>query len=110
MNALQKQRYIYFATAKDDAEGRIKIGCSYLPARRLEALSIWSPYPVTIIAVAPGDFTIERQLHDYFHADRLHREWFCSSPALLFVINQMSSGVPFGEAVARLEGQKARAA
>lgn len=106
MKQLRKQRYIYFARAVGDDQQRIKIGCSYLPTRRLVELAVWSPYAIEIIAVAPGDFTTERQLHDYFWVDRLHREWFRTSPALLFVINQMAAGVSFEMAVHRLE-QKA---
>lgn len=104
---LQKQRYIYFIRAIGDAEGRIKIGCSYKPASRLAKIGIWSPYPLEVIAVAPGDFSVERKLHTYFWVDRLHREWFRSSPALVFVMNQMAAGVPFADAVARLEQRAA---
>jgi len=101
MNRLAKRHYIYFAQAQDDGQGRIKIGCSYRPAKRLEALSIWSPYPIKIIAVAVGDFAVERQLHAHFAADRLHREWFRYSSELMDVIHRMSRGATFEEATAQ---------
>ena len=94
MKQLTKKRYVYFIRAVDSPDGRIKIGCSYKPIRRLLALAAWSSYPLEVIAVAPGDFSTERSLHDFFAADRLHSEWFRSSPELLGVIEDMSRGVP----------------
>lgn len=109
MNKLQKQRYVYFMRSTC-AEGRIKIGCSYKPASRLPQIGLWSPYALEVMAVAPGDFETERALHSYFAADRLHREWFRSSPELLFVIDQMSRGASLSEAVWAYDRSLARAA
>lgn len=109
MKDLQKKRYVYFARPVG-ADGRIKIGCSYKPASRLVALSVWCAYPVEIVAVAAGGFDVERSLHSYFAADRLHREWFRSSPELLFVIDQMSRGRTLSEAVWDYDRSLARAA
>jgi hypothetical protein len=109
MKDLQKKHYVYFLRSTC-SEGRIKIGCSYKPASRLTALGAWSPYELELIAVAPGGFDTERALHAYFAADRLHREWFRSSPELLFVIDQMSKGKPLSEAVWEYSRSLSRAA
>jgi hypothetical protein len=106
MKQLTKKRYVYFLRPIG-ADGRIKIGCSYKPASRLVSLSVWACYPLELVAVAPGDFSTERALHDYFAADRLHHEWFRSSPELLKVIDLMSRGVPFSEAIAALHVRRA---
>lgn len=98
MKSLQKQRYVYFLRSTC-SEGRIKIGCSYKPINRLLALSVWGAYPLEVVAVAPGDFSTERALHEYFAADRLHREWFRSSPELLAVIDAMAHGVSVSDAL-----------
>jgi hypothetical protein len=96
---LTKQRYVYFMRPIG-GDGRIKIGCSYVPARRLVELARHSAYLTELVAVAPGDFSTERALHDFFAADRLHSEWFRSSPELLRVIDLMSRGVSFADATA----------
>lgn len=88
-------------------DGPIKIGCSYLPARRLIALSHWSPFDLEIIAVAPGDFATERALHDHFKADLTRREWFRSSPELLACIRALSAGASLETALAARPMQRA---
>lgn len=107
MKQLTKSRYVYFIRCLDAGEQRIKIGCSYKPANRLVHIGAWSPYPLELIATAAGDFDTERALHDYFAADRLHREWFRSSPELLAVIDYMSWGDTFAEAVTKLQMRSA---
>ncbi len=111
MKDLQKQRYVYFIRSTC-SEGRIKIGCSYKPASRLVQAGYggWTAYPLELVAVAPGDFATERALHSYFAADRLHHEWFRSSPEMLFVIDQMSRGATLSEAVWAYDRSLARAA
>lgn len=91
-------RYIYFMRPIG-ADGRIKIGCSYKPARRLVAISVYSPYPLEIIGVGEGDMSDEKMLHEFFAADRLHSEWFRSSPELLEVIDLMGRDRSAAEAL-----------
>ena len=91
MRDKSKPRYIYFAQTVETTDGRVKIGCSYKPAARLVALAVWSAYPIRIIAVAPGDFSDEKALHEFFADDRLHGEWFRCSAELLAVIDLMST-------------------
>lgn len=99
-------RYIYFMRPIG-ADGRIKIGCSYLPARRLLAISIWSPYQLEIIGVGEGNLSDEKMLHEFFAADRLHSEWFRSSPELLEVIDLMGRDRSAAEAIVTVSRQVA---
>lgn len=105
--AQEKRRYVYFAQTVEPTDGRVKIGCSYQPASRLIALAVWSAYPIKIVAVAPGDFSTERRLHEFFAADRLHNEWFRCSPALLTVMKLLSERVPVEEALAAVSMRQA---
>lgn len=92
-----KERSIYFMKPVALA-GPIKIGCSYLPNSRLVALSVWSPFELEIIASVPGDFTLERKLHNLFAESRTHREWFRPTKALLSGIAALRAGVPVNDA------------
>jgi len=105
-----KQRYIYFARPIG-GDGRIKIGCSYNPAKRLVALASWSAYPIEIIAVAAGGFADEKMLHQFFADDRLHCEWFRASDDLHFVIEAMSRArLSASDAIAALPSRRKAAA
>lgn len=99
-------RYVYFMRPIG-GDGRIKIGCSYKPAARLLALSVWTAYPLEFVGVAKGSFDAEHLLHDYFHADRLHGEWFRSSPELLAVIKMMGLGASASDALDALNQRTA---
>jgi len=57
-------------------DGPIKIGCSRIPADRLLALNIWSPFPLEIIGSTPGSWKDERFLHKCFSHLHTHSEWF----------------------------------
>lgn len=76
---------IYFLKPVD-AEGPIKIGCSKLPEKRIRQIEIWSPQLLEIVVVVPGDHREESVLHQMFGDDRLHGEWFNTSPRLRDVI------------------------
>lgn len=80
-------------------DGPIKIGCSSVPEQRLIALSVWSPYPLEVIATAPGTFKLETKLHESFADAHSHREWFRAIPRLLDALEKIKSGVPLEEAV-----------
>lgn len=106
MKQLTKSRYVYFVRPIG-GDGRIKIGCSYIPAHRLVQLGQWSPYELELIGAVAGDFAIERALHQYFAADRIHHEWFRSSAALLSVIDAMKAGATLSGAIASIEMRRA---
>lgn len=57
--------------------GQIKIGVSENPTRRARELGI------TLLRVMPGDTSVERSLHKRFRSDRIDREWFMPSSAVL---------------------------
>ncbi len=109
MKDRSKSRYIYFAKPKD-LDGPIKIGCSYRPAARLVALAIWSPFPLEIIAVAPGDFATERALHERFADELFHNEWFHASPRLRAVCAALRQNVPLATALRLADEPDAEAA
>lgn len=94
-------RYIYFMRPIG-ADGRIKIGCSYKPARRLVTIAAHSPYELEIIGVGKGNIADEQLLHDYFAADRLHSEWFRASDELHQVIALMALGLSASDALDQL--------
>lgn len=94
-------RFVYFMKPVG-MDGPIKIGCSNIPALRLEELAVWSPFPLEIIATTPGRQSDERFLHGCFAYCHLHREWFQPSPLLLETINSISTGTTIAELRLRL--------
>lgn len=67
--------------------GPIKIGCSKLPALRLETLTTWSPVRLELICSVPGTHKDERTLHGMFAKHHVHGEWFGASKDLLALID-----------------------
>lgn len=56
--------------------GRIKLGSSSSPERRLATFSAQSPRPLRLIAKWPGSTRDEQAIHRRFRAYRTHNEWF----------------------------------
>lgn len=81
-------KHIYFMRPIG-MEGPVKIGCSIMPEKRLKSLDIWSPFPLEIIATAPGTHCNERSVHWHLQEDRLHGEWFRWSPRLRSLISHV---------------------
>lgn len=73
-------------------EGPVKIGCSALPERRLIDLTIWSPFPLEIVASLPGNEDLEWRFHAAFASDRSHSEWFHGSARLTAVMAAVANG------------------
>lgn len=67
--------------------GPIKIGCSKLPALRLETLTTWSPVRLELICSVPGSHKDEHTLHGMFARHHVHGEWFGASKELLALID-----------------------
>lgn len=86
------KRFIYVLRPVG-AEGPLKIGCSCWPWGRLKTLAAWSPVPLELAAMAPGDFALEERLHAKFEHLRLHGEWFRAEPELLKAVEALARGV-----------------
>jgi hypothetical protein len=84
-------RHVYFIKPVG-MSGPIKIGVSVNPAARLADLQPCSPVPLEIVAQMPGDFTVERSLHEAFRDHHSHGEWFRVSVGLLRVIDEVNAG------------------
>lgn len=79
--------------------GPVKIGCSADPPKRLLELSTWSPFPLEIVAMADGDFKIERNVHCCFADTHSHREWFHASDRLTAIMARIANGATIAEAI-----------
>lgn len=90
--------FIYFLRPIGQV-GPIKIGCSSHPKNRLEGLMSWAPIPLEIIATIPGDFDLEKNIHECFAEDFSHHEWFHASDRVADFVGKVAAGVPVEEAV-----------
>lgn len=63
---------VYFV----ECTGRIKVGFSRNPKRRMSDLATSAPGPLTLIATIDGTFQLERAIHKQISAHRVSREWF----------------------------------
>lgn len=95
-------KQIYFLR-RADGTGPIKIGCSAYPSARFYQLEMDLRVKFTALAVAPGDFATEGNLHRKFAAHRQAMdlcpnrphvggptEWFSPAPELLAYIDEVS--------------------
>lgn len=84
-------RNIYFLRPVGMA-GPIKIGCSQYPKGRLQSIAAWSPFPLEIVAITPGDFRLERRLHGLFAKHHQRCEWFTATPELVALVEHVAAG------------------
>lgn len=98
---MSARTYIYFIAPIGG--GPIKIGCSACPPNRLDQLMAWSPYPLEILATAPGTMNDERAIHSAFLKHWAQREWFRSAPEIYALINEVRAT---GEIPAAFKGTK----
>lgn len=118
-------RYIYFAKCVD-RPSPIKIGCSSGPAARVKQLGFDLAAEVSILAQAPGDFTLERNLHHKFRHLRAdcparqdrpnvpgRTEWFTPTDELLAFIERVNRtgriSLPQGERLELIFAARRRA-
>lgn len=73
-------QFIYFVEA--EGCGRLKIGFSKTPERRIADLRTMGGAPINVLAVVYGCQKTERRLHECFKAERQHGEWFAISERL----------------------------
>lgn len=75
-----KESFVYFIEAV--GLGKIKIGVSRNPQKRLVELSTGSPVPLKLLATIPGDVRREKELHAKFGHARVDGEWFYATSEL----------------------------
>jgi len=80
--------FVYFVT---DGEA-IKIGKANNPKVRLSGLQTSTHKPLTILAVTPGNETLEREFHRVFHSKRLRGEWFEDCVDVRALVDDINSG------------------
>lgn len=72
--------YIYFVEAV--GAGRIKIGFSANPEKRIRGLTTSSAHELKTLKVIEGELAQERSIHRRFAHLRTHLEWFQDAPEL----------------------------
>lgn len=82
-------KHIYFIRPVN-MSGPIKIGTSKEPDGRVNAVGLWSPIKLELVASAPGSFSEETYLHRLFAKHRMHGEWFLWSPDLQELIDYVA--------------------
>jgi hypothetical protein len=78
--------YVYFIQA--DADGPIKIGTAYNLRYRLSSLLSGTWHDLRLVGWVVGSRKTEKNLHKQFAADRIKREWFKSSDAIVSFIRE----------------------
>lgn len=79
---------VYFVAAP----GRIKIGFTRNPEKRLIALRRADMEELTVVAIVDGYRSLEKKLHGLLQAHRLRGEWFVDCPEVREVINDAVAG------------------
>lgn len=77
-------RRVYFMEAV--GSGYIKIGISGTSGLRINQLQTGCPFPLQLLAEAPGGLTLEQGLHTRFQRLHFRGEWFRDDPELRAVI------------------------
>lgn len=90
------QSYVYFMRQVGGI-GPIKIGCSTRPVHRMAELASWSPVDLELLLTVPGDFDLERSIHNCFADLYLHHEWFRAHHRLVSAINRVAAGEALAE-------------
>lgn len=99
MVAIPKGTQVVYFIRPVGRTGPVKIGCTHFHRERLAQLADWSPLPLEIAAMAPGNELTEAQLHACFADHWSHREWFRENQRLTELIVRLASGVPLHEAI-----------
>lgn len=93
--ASEDGKFVYFVRRQD---GRIKIGYTKDPQRRIENIrtalrSSGHPGGAAILALVHGGRAVERYLHDAFRADHVGGEWFRPSSSIYALIYEIAVGM-----------------
>ena len=81
-------RFVYFAKSGD----MVKVGCTVDPEQRLAQIGEWIPFEIELIAITPGTFQLEADLHAYFADSWSHLEWFRITPKIMAVVDAINRG------------------
>jgi len=73
---ISDSRPSYIYVLENPVSRRLKIGTSRVPDRRQRDLEAGAGGPLNRIALVPGDYRLERELHTRFAAHRVAGEWF----------------------------------
>lgn len=95
---MSNTQFVYFVKPVG-ADGPVKIGCSTVPKRRLETLATWAPEPLELVVAIPGDFVLERNIHESLADLHTHREWFRADPRITELMAKLLAGVPIALAI-----------
>lgn len=71
---------------------KVKIGSSIWPWGRLKTMAMWSPVPLELVAMTPGDAQLEQRFHAHFRHLHSHGEWFDNGPDLDAAIASIAAG------------------
>lgn len=69
-----------------ECSGRVKIGFSMQPAKRLSKIASDAPFPCRLLGYWPGSEADELAIHEKFQDTRVHGEWFAATEALMHFI------------------------
>lgn len=70
----------------------VKFGVSNCPGARLLSLQTGSPVQLELIGVVDGSRHLERMVHRYLVADRIHGEWFRRSTRTKELVELVRAG------------------
>jgi hypothetical protein len=80
--------FVYFLGPDDWRVGKVKIGYTVgHPNGRLAGLQTGCPFKLAVYGFTPGDFSLERALHETFASLRQHGEWFDMEGKLLSLVS-----------------------
>lgn len=78
-----------------EGPGGYKIGYSANIAKRIAQLNTAFSESCKLIAMAPGDTSVERKLHHKHRFKRLNREWFAQSPNIVKDFRELEGSYVF---------------
>lgn len=79
--------------------GPIKIGYTANTAKRVEGLTVWSPFKLEVLHTVPGNMKLEMKVHAHFADLHSHHEWFHPGDRLVTAIKLMQAGQALEEVV-----------
>lgn len=90
--------FIYFV----GGAGKVKVGYSADPKRRMSKMQADSPVPLELLCAIPGNHSVERALHRFFEQTCTAGEWFMRCPFLDRLIRCIVEEQPLEAQVAKL--------